>query len=112
MDANNPRYADGSVVHVGDTVEFNKASALQSLAGYVDNMDSLIGVRLLVKEIISTRIYRGSDVANLRLEALDDQSVQGTLNFWNYSSDMFVPSSECDVDMVDSAGLTEFLERV
>lgn len=112
MDAHNPRYADGSVVHVGDTVEFDKTAADRSYAGLVRDMDSLIGIKLLVKEIVSSHVYNGGEVAILDLEALNDLSDRGVLNRWTYSSDMFIRSSECGVNMADAAGLTEFLEGV
>lgn len=118
MDANNPRYADGSVVREGDIVELDKVAATQSYAGYAKDMDSLIGLKLLVKRVGCVRFYNGSDVAIIDLavpicaEALGDPSVQRTLDYWSYSSDMFVLSQERDVDMTVTAGLTEFLDGV
>ena len=111
MDKHNPRYADGSVVRVGDIVEFDKTAEDQSYAGYVRAMDSLIGHKFLVKEIVSNHPYIGGKVAILELESPDNPSDRDVLNQWSYSSDMFIRPSKCDIDMADAAGLTGFLEE-
>lgn len=109
MDAHNPQYADSSVVHVGDIVEFDKTAARQSYAGYVGDMDSLIGLKFLVKKIGSVRVYEGNEVAILYLEAFNDPSAQRVLDWWTYSSDMFVISS-CNDD-IDATELDSFIEN-
>lgn len=105
----NPRYADGSVVHAGDIVELDRTAAIQSYAGYVGDMDSLIGLKLLVKKTGSVRVYKGNEIAILHLEAFNDQSAQRVLDQWIYSSDMFVISS-CNDD-IDATELDSFIEN-
>ena len=61
-------YADGSEVSVGDIVEFDKESALDSYCGYVREMDDLIGYKLKVISAYGSNPYHGSYVATIRLE--------------------------------------------
>lgn len=102
-------YADGSVVQVGDIVKIDLEATHHSYSGWVSEMDLLSGIELSVTGI-KNRIAR---VAILYVAPLDDDAeTKRILNTWAFSSDMFVLSSNCDVDMTVTAGLTEFLEGV
>ena len=103
-------YTDGSVVQVGDIVKIDLEATHHSYSGWVSEMDLLSGIELSVTGI-KTRIATG--VAILYVAPLDDDAeIERILDTWAFSSDMFVLSSKCDVDIADAAGLTEFLEGV
>ena len=105
-------YADGSVVQVGDIVEIDLEASHGSYCGWVEEMDLLAGVELRVMGIRKRITGYDKRVALLHVEPRFDGGVktERILNAWNFSSDMFVLSSKCDVDMADTAELTEFLE--
>lgn len=106
-------YADGSVVQVGDIVEFDLEASRGSYCGWVAAMDLLDGIELRVVGIRKRITGYDKRVALLDVEPLDDdERTERILDAWNFSSDMFVLSSKCDVDMANAAGLIEFLEGV
>ena len=105
-------YADGSVVQMGDIIEIDLEASHDSYCGWVDEMDLLAGIKLRVVDMRRPLAYH-KRVTVLRVEPIDDdEETKRILNRWSYSSDMFVLSSKCDVDMADTAELTEFLEGV
>lgn len=109
----NSYYADGSVVHVGDIVEIDPAAAHDSYCGWVEEMEPLVGIELRVNSVDRQRHINNGTIAILRLEpVINDIRTADILSSWNFSSDMFFPSSKHDVDMADAAGLSEFLEGV
>lgn len=105
-------YADGSAVSVGDIVEFDRESALDSYSGYVREMDDLVGYKLRVISVGSSHDYHGSNVAVIKLEGVcdPDGSVRATLAEWSYSSDMFVQA--LDFDGFDASDIEAFIEEV
>lgn len=107
-------YADGSVVQVGDIVEFDLEASHGSYCGWVEEMDLLAGIELRVVNIRKRITGYDKRAALLDVEPRFDGGVkiERILNDWNFSSDMFVLSSKCDVDMADTTGLAEFLEGV
>lgn len=106
-------YADGSVVQVGDIVEFDLKASRCSYCGWVAEMDLLAGIELRVVGIRKWITGYDKSLALLDVESLDgDARTDRILDAWNYSSDMFVLSSKRDVDMANAAGLTKFLEEV
>lgn len=104
-------YADGSEVSVGDIVEFDRKSALDSYCGYVEAMDDLVGYKLKVIEARGSHSRRSSHVAVIKLEAVCDPngSIRNVLRRWSYSSDMFVKTVEENFDTVN---IDAFLEEV
>lgn len=101
-------YADGSVVQVGDIVKID-LEATHSYSGWVSEMDLLSGIELSVTGIKN----RIASVAILDVAPLDDNAeTKRILNTWAFSSDMFVLSPKCDVDIADTVGLAEFLDGV
>lgn len=111
MDESITYYADGSAVSVGDIVEFDKESALDSYCGYVREMDDLVGYKLKVISAYGVKPYHGSYVATMSLEPVGnpEDCVWETISGWNYSSDMFVKTVEANFDTVN---IDAFLEEV
>lgn len=106
-------YADGSVVQVGDIVVIDLEASHDSYCGWVAEMDLLAGIELRVVGIRKRITGHDKKVALLDVEPLDDDArTERILDDWNFSSDMFVLSPKCDVDMANAAGLAEFLEGV
>ena len=106
-------YADGSVVQAGDIVKIDLGATHHSYSGWVSEMDLLSGIELRVTGIKKRIAGYDKRVAILDVAPLDDDAeTERILNTWAFSSDMFVLSSNCDVDIADTAGLTEFLEGV
>lgn len=106
-------YADDSVVQVGDIVEIDLEASHDSYCGWVEEMDLLAGIELRVVNIRKRIAGHNKRVALLSVTPLDDDvKTKRILNVWNFSSDMFVLSSKCNVDMANVAGLTKFLEEV
>lgn len=106
-------YADGSVVQEGDIVVIDLEASHDSYCGWVSSMDLLSGIDLRVVGIRKRITGYNKRVALLHVEPLDDdERTERILDVWNFSSDMFVLSSKCDVDMANASGLTEFLEGV
>ena len=104
-------YADGSEVSVGDIVEFDRESSLDSYCGYVPAMDDLVGYKFRVVSILAFDIHNGSRVARIQLEPVGnpEDCAWETLSGWNYSSDMFVKTVEANFDTVN---IDAFLEEV
>lgn len=111
MDETIAYYADGSAVSVGDIVEFDRESALDSYCGYVEEMDDLVGYKLKVISAYGGNRYHGSYVATIRLEPVGNPEdyIWETLSGWSYSSDMFVKTVEANFDTVN---IDAFLEEV
>lgn len=106
-------YADGSVVQAGDIVEIDLNATHASYSGWVTEMDLLAGIELRVVGIKKRIAGYDKRVAILDVAPLDDDAkAKRILNTWAFSSDMFVLSPKCDVDMANTAELTEFLEGV